>query len=107
MEPLLSLPVEKPLPPSDRHLLARWGGTAGVVNQAAAIQGPATSQHQGLSITPHIPSSLINVFAINHNNSLFIMQNIFGQIQFFQHYVQDDSIKNSVDYSNMCNILVE
>lgn len=32
-----------------RRLLARWGGTAGVVNQAAAVQGPATSQHQGLT----------------------------------------------------------
>lgn len=29
--------------------VARWGGTAGVVNQAAAVQGPATSQHQGLT----------------------------------------------------------
>lgn len=40
----------------ERPLLARWGGTAGVVNQAAAVQGPATSQHQGLTITPHIPA---------------------------------------------------
>lgn len=47
-------PTEKPLPPSERHLLARWGGTAGVVNQAATVQGTATSQHQVLTATSHI-----------------------------------------------------
>lgn len=46
----------KPLTPPECHLLARWGGTAGVVNQAAAVQGPATSQHQGLTFTPHVLS---------------------------------------------------
>lgn len=50
------LPNGKTLPPSERHLLTRWGGTAGVVNQAATVQGPATSQHQGLTLTPHISS---------------------------------------------------
>ena len=54
MELLLSFPVENHFPPSEHPLLARWGGTAGVVNQAAAVQGPATSQHQGLTLTPHI-----------------------------------------------------
>ncbi|XP_077600240.1 uncharacterized protein LOC144215265 isoform X1 [Stigmatopora nigra] len=38
-------------PPLEHHLLARWGGTAGVVNQAATFQGTATSQHQGPSVT--------------------------------------------------------
>ncbi|KAF6723072.1 hypothetical protein FQA47_008241 [Oryzias melastigma] len=41
------------LPPSERHLLTRCGGTAGVVNQAATVQGPATSQHQGLIAAAH------------------------------------------------------
>lgn len=56
MEPLLRSPMVPSLPPSERHLLARWGGTAGVVNQAATIKGTATSQHQGLTLTPLTPS---------------------------------------------------
>lgn len=57
VEPLTCSPVQriKPIvPPSERHLQTRWGGTAGVVNQAATVHGPATSQHQGLSLTPHV-----------------------------------------------------
>lgn len=61
-EPLFCFPMEKTLPPSERHLLTWWGGTAGVVNQAATVQGPATSQHQGLTLTPHILSVLLCQF---------------------------------------------
>ncbi|KAM6899572.1 uncharacterized protein FYW49_017655 [Xenentodon cancila] len=58
--------------PSERHLLTQWGGTAGVVNQAATVQGPATSQHQGLTITPLIsPFSLI---------SAHLCRNIFSRV---------------------------
>ncbi|KAI9531861.1 hypothetical protein NQZ68_037094 [Dissostichus eleginoides] len=61
METLFCFPKGELLPPSGRHLLVLVGRDSWCCESGRRNQGPATSQHQGPTLTPHILTGLTSV----------------------------------------------